>query len=91
MCAFAEYVDTVHINQICYITLKAMSNEFSEASNFTSIDRFSLQDIPLESFLIIFNQPVEAAYAPDQHSNNLVLQHCCTLCTVLVYKPLCIQ
>jgi hypothetical protein len=32
---------------------------------------------------------VEAAYAPsswpDQHGNNLVLQHRCTLCTVLVY------
>ncbi len=38
---------------------------------------------------------MEAANTPgvwqDQHGNNLVLQHRCTLCTVLVYKPLCIQ
>ncbi len=36
--------------------------------------------------LVLGGSPVEAAYAPaswpDQHGNNLVLQHHCTLCTV---------
>jgi hypothetical protein len=39
--------------------------------------------------------PVEAAYNPgswpDQHGNNLALQHRCTWCPVLAYKPLCIH